>query len=127
MYGVPADLPLGKFIGQEINQIAIGRYQIQFNVSGSGSICVEGPVKGARSWELRDRSDILIDSARVHEERDFYRIHQIIDIKIANFLIDPPRSFTLVFESGHKLEIFDESDQYESFSIWFDGKTYCFI
>ena len=32
-------------------------------------------------------------------------------------VIDPPRSFTLFFDSGHALTVFDGSDQYESVLI----------
>ena len=47
MYGVPADLPVNVFVGKEFNQIGLGRFQIQFHCSGTGSIFVEG------RWELR--------------------------------------------------------------------------
>jgi hypothetical protein len=32
-------------------------------------------------------------------------------------VVDPPRSFTLRFASGNRLIVFDDSEEYESFSI----------
>ena len=121
MYGVPADLPLDEFVGKEINVISFTRFRIQLCLIGAGTIDV------GDNWELRDRSGSLIDSERDHGERDGYRVHQILDVPIVGFSIDPPRSFTLIFESGHRLEIFDDSEQYESFAIYLDGKSSWFI
>ncbi len=42
MYGVPADLPIQPFIGQDLSQICLGRFQIPFHFSGTGSISVAG-------------------------------------------------------------------------------------
>ena len=115
MHGVPSDLPLTPFVGRECNQIALGRFQVQFHFSGTGSIFAEA------RWELRGPSGDLIDAACDHAERESYRIHIIIDVPVVRFAIDPPLSFTLFFESGHTLTIFDESDQYESFSLALEG------
>lgn len=115
MYGVPADLPIQPFVGQDLNQICLGRFQIQLHFSGAGSISVEG------RWEIRDAVDNLVDSAEPHENRESYRIHRLIDVPVARFSIDPPRSFTLVFDNGLALTVFDDSEQYESFSIKVDG------
>ena len=121
MYGVPPDLALERLIGQEFNFIGLGRFQIQFHISSLVSVHVEA------RWELRDSSGTLLDSEQEHTERDAFRIHRIIDIPITRFTLDPPRSFTLFFESGHSLTIYDESEQYESFSIHFVGEPSLYI
>ena len=121
MRGVPPDLPLDPFIGRECNQVALGRFQIQFHFSGTGSISVES------RWELRDLTGNLIDRAQEHAERAPYRIHEILDVPVVRFAIDPPLSLTLFFESGHALTIFDDSDQYESFSVNLDGMAGIYI
>jgi hypothetical protein len=41
--------------------------------------------------------------------------------------IDPPRSFTLILESGHRLTVFDDTPQYESFSIVIDRGPSIFV
>ncbi len=40
MYGVPADLPLNRFIGKEIGTIILSRYQIEFLFDDAGSIII---------------------------------------------------------------------------------------
>ena len=131
MYGVPSNLPLQKFVGLQLNQIALGQYQIQFHFSlcrrisvegkwqlqdaGRGSISVEG------KWELHDSSGTLIDEEQENSARESYRIHVIIDKEVTSFRIDAPHSFSLVFSSGHTLTIYDDTPQYESFSIHPDG------
>ena len=116
MYGVSQDLQLEHVVGREFNFIGLGRFQIQFHISGLVSIHVEG------HWELRDSLGALLDSQQEHAKRDSYRVHHIIDIPITRFSLDSPRSFTLFFESGHSLTIYDKSEQFESFSIHFAGE-----
>jgi len=114
MHGVPKDLPIDRFVGQQFNQICLGRFQIQFQANGAGSICVEG------HWELRDHRDTIIDAGQAHAQREAFRVHQIIDLPITGFTIDAPRSFTLLFENGIRLTIFDDSPEHESFSVHLD-------
>jgi len=106
MHGVTSDLPLASFVGKQCNQIALGRLQVQFHFSGTGSISAES------RWELRDAAGNLIDGSCEHAARDAYRVHKIIDVPIMRFAIDTPKSFTLQFESGHALIIFDDSDEF---------------
>ena len=121
MHGVPSDLPLASFVGCECNQIALGRYQVQFHFSGTGSIYAES------RWELRDATGDLVDAYCEHSVRDTYRVHKIIDVPVVRFAVDPPDSFTLYFESGHSLTVFDDSDQFESFSINLDTGASIFV
>ncbi len=98
MRGVPADLPLEPFVGDECCQIGVGRYQLQFRFGRAGRISVEG------KWELRDPSGAVIDQgprvglgkqSRVPEQ---YRIHYVLDVPVTRYAIDAPRSFTLFFQ-----------------------------
>jgi hypothetical protein len=111
MHGVPADLPIQPFVAREPNQICLGRFQIQLHFDGTGSIHVEG------RWELRDGAGDLVDAQEEHESKESYRIHRVIDVPVTRFSIDPPRSFTLYFDNDLQLTVFDDSEQYESFSI----------
>ena len=121
MYGVPADLPVNAFVGQEFNQICLGRFQIQFHASGTGSISVEG------HWALHDEKGGLVDVDRDHAERDAFRLHQIIDVPIVRSSVDPPRAFSLQFENGWTLTISDDTPQYESFSVQLDGQPTLYV
>jgi hypothetical protein len=121
MYGVPPDLPLGRFVGRDLNQIALGRFQIQFHFAVAGSIFAES------YWELHGPAGDIVDAACEHAKRDCYRIHEVIGVPVLGFTIDAPISFTLVFESGHALTVFDDSDRYESFSVHLDGESGIFV
>ena len=111
MHGVPADLPLGDFVGYALNQVALGRFQEQLHFAGAGSIFIEG------RWELRDPAGVLVDWKQEHADRECSRLHRVLDLPVARFEIDPPHSFTLIFEPAWRLTIFDSEAHYESFSL----------
>ena len=112
MYGVPADLDLSKFKDTTLIQICIGVTQIQFHFEPEGIIYVEG------RWELRDSTGALVDeSAANYAKRDAMRVQVILGKIVQSYSISAPDSFALRFESGHSLAVFDDSKQYESFSI----------
>ncbi|WP_435018134.1 hypothetical protein TA3x_000079 [Tundrisphaera sp. TA3] len=115
MHGVPPDLPLDRFLGEACTLIEIGRFEIVFVFPDAGTIRVH------RGWELCDGSDRMIDRMQEHDERDGYRVHRLIGLPVRRYDIDPPASFTLHFEGGFSLTIFDDDDCYESFSIEPDG------
>ena len=115
MYGVPAELDLTPFIGVDLNQIGLGRFQVSFCFSGAGTIACTG------HWELRAPNGELIDAECPHESRDCYRLHQILDLQVVRYSVDPPRSFTLVFGTGHALTVYDDSEQYESVLLRMDS------
>ncbi len=121
MYGVPTDLPVNAFVGREFNQICLGRFQLQFHASGMGSISVEG------RWELRDQAQTVIDSEQDHAERETFRLHRIIEVPIARVDIAPPKAFSIFFVNGWSLTVFDDSPQYEAFSIHLDGQPSIYI
>jgi hypothetical protein len=116
MHGVPSDLPLQSFVGSECSFIGLGQWQIQFHFIGThgtdtGSISVEG------NWEFRDASGDIIDRCQEPAEREAYRVHKIIGIPVTHFVIDAPKSFAIYFECGLSLTVYDDSEQYESFSV----------
>jgi len=115
MYGVPPDLPLDRFVGRECSLIGIGRFEIRFLFPDAGDIYVQG------GWEIRDGSGGIVDRSLEHAARNCYRAHVILDSPVQRFVVEPPSSFTLYFENGFSLTIFDDSEQFESFSIQPDG------
>jgi hypothetical protein len=111
MYGVPADLDLSIFQRALLIQVSIGEFQIQLHFQPTGCISVEG------KWELTDSTGKLIDTAKPNEERDGFRLHVLLGKTVEHSFVNAPRSFSLQFESGYMLTIFDDSREYESFSI----------
>jgi hypothetical protein len=112
MYGVPADLDLSRFKNATLELLGIGQVQIQFSFHPESCISVMG------KWELRDSAGALVDEAlETNAEREAYRLHVILGKSVESYSVDAPDSFSFRFESGHTLTIFDDSKQYESFSI----------
>lgn len=112
MYGVPADLDLSHLENSVLIQLCIGQYQTQFHFHPSSSISVEG------KWELRDASGTLVDGT----ERNLLRegaihAHRLLGKRVSGASLDAPRSFSLCFEGGDVLTIYDDSTEYESFTI----------
>jgi len=111
MYGVPADLPVHRFVGDYLAQACIGMDGIHFHFGLSGTISVGG------RWELVDGSGRMIDCACDHGERESYRVHALFNQDVIDSSVDPPHSFSLTFSSGHRLTVYDDTPQFESFSI----------
>ena len=111
MHGVPADLPIQRFVGDALFQANISVNSVFFVFGRAGTICVYG------GWELHDSSGAHIDGMLDPSERDCYRVHVILNADVVSCSIDPPRSFSLNFSTGHRLTIYDDSPGYESFAI----------
>lgn len=113
MYGVPGDLDLRLFVGTFLTQVCIGRYDLPFHFAHmNASLAVWG------GWELRDAAGRLLDGAvEDPDNRECYRLHRLLGATVIGSRLDPPRSFTLSFDNGLSLTVFDDSEQHESFSI----------
>jgi len=111
MYGVPADLDLSRFTNAVLIQLCLGEYQVQFHFHPLGSISVEA------KWELRDASGTVVDQMDRIARRDAIYAHRLLGKRITGASLDAPHSFSLRFESGDVLTIYDDSREYESFSI----------
>src|SRR5262245_12689825 len=114
MYGVPLDLPVNRFVGDALFQVCMGVDGVHFVFGHAGTIAVEG------KWELFDSAGKMIDHSVEHEQRESYCLHVILNADVASARIDPPRSFSLAFSTGHRLVVYDENPGYESFHIYPD-------
>jgi len=85
--------------------------QIQFRFDDDHVISVEG------GWEIVDASGCRVDRTQNHSDRTAYHVHAILESPVEAFRIDAPNSFTLCFQNGYALTVFDNSDDFESFSI----------
>ena len=126
MHGVPADLDLEPLVGSTVIQIGIGQFQVQLHFAGSGGTST-GSISIEAHWELHRPDGTLLDHSQEHFERDCYRIHVLLGMHVSAFSLASPRSFTLSFASGHCLTVFDDSPQYESFSIHLVGRQSIYV
>ena len=108
MYGVPKNLPLQRFVGDSICQIAFGLHEIQFHFNRAGTISVEG------EWQIYDSSgkivDESIDENALPSSRLDYKFHVILEGEVTKFELNVPDSFTLIFSSGYRLKIFNHEN-----------------
>jgi hypothetical protein len=113
LYGVPSDLDLSPFRRAILERIDLGQFilHLRFAADAEPTISIEG------DWELRGPDGGLIDRQMEPASRDAYRIHVLLGKTVESTEVRPPESFRLRFDSGHMLEVFDRSRQYESFSI----------
>ena len=58
-----------------------------------------------------------VDRSLENKQREAYRVHVLLGAHVSAFRIEPPKSFSLLFSSGHQLTVFDNSERYESFSV----------
>jgi len=112
MHGVPANLDLERFSGSILTQICLGEFQQQFHFAEPTlSISVEG------GWEVSNAASELVDRSLENDVRDAYRLHRLLGRSVVGHVLNPPHSFTLRFDNGWSLTVFDNSREYESFSI----------
>lgn len=119
MYGVPQDLDLSRFLGATLIQVCLGEFQVQFHFQVIGSMASQGGLELAVEgrWELRDGSGSIVDRAMPNGDRDTFRLHRLLGRAVTRTDVEAPHSFALRFASAEELRVFDDSDQYESFSI----------
>jgi hypothetical protein len=111
MHGVPTNLDLAFLHGATLIQVCLGQYQVQFRFHPAGSISVEG------GWELLESAGTRIDGSHDGPERPPYQLHRLLGRQVAASEVAAPKWFALRFDGGEVLRIFDDSEQYESFSI----------
>jgi hypothetical protein len=113
MYGVPKDLDLTPFQGSSLETITLAPFIIHFRFAAEQltGIGVEG------DWELVSPDGTVVDHQMKPSKRDAYRIHVLLDRTVVGTEVAAPESFSLRFDNGYTLRVFDHSTQYESFSI----------
>lgn len=111
MYGVPKDLPLQRFVGDALFQVCIGMDGVHFVFGRAGTIAVAG------RWELIDASGAVVDLQCEDTQRESYRLHLILNADVTAYQLDPPRSFSVTFATGHQLFVYDDDPNYESFAM----------
>ena len=113
MHGVPANLDLAPFIGASLQRVDLGKWLIhfQFDIHPIGVIGVEG------EWELLDSNGAVIDHQQEPAERESYKVHHLLSHDVVSTHVQAPEWFSLTFDNGMVLKIYDASNEYESFSI----------
>jgi hypothetical protein len=120
MYGVPDDLPVEMFIGAALEQVCIDPWDIQFRFIGPPEAPIFKTITVEGRWELRDVAGTIIDRGDRsigNAQHETFRVQAILTSTVTAAYLNAPESFTLTFDDGEALTVYDDSEQYESFSI----------
>ena len=119
MYGLPESVDLGFLSGSTLVQICVGENDLILNFYKDVSITVESCVgcedgSGAvqRFGDFRQAAGML-----------FAFLGQ--DVRVA--VRASQTTLVLEFESGKRIEIYDDSEQFESFVIRYEGKYHIIV
>jgi hypothetical protein len=117
MYGLSKDIDLRFLDGREVEQVAIGVYQIQFGFDEDVRISVEGQFAyfdGQQEWTWKPEPGAVQIAARTVS---------LLGATIQIFDGKEDGTLTLTFSNGQRLTIVDNSEQFESYDITRPGQT----
>ncbi len=111
MYKFSQDIDLSHLTGGEVVQVSHAQYSLVFCLEPNNQINIEG------AWRILDRNGQVVDEGNEQEKKDAYRTHRLLGQKIQRCIAVNPTLLVVEFENGWKLEILDDSEQYESCHI----------
>ena len=111
MYGVPSDLNLSTFIGVKLQQVCASEYQVQFRFEADRWIGVEG------KCQILDQAGRSVAEVARDSTSNDKQFEMLLGQKVVGSSVNAPDWFDLRFEGGLVLRVFDDSQQFESFSI----------
>ena len=112
MYGFPKDLDLSPVVGECTTQLLVGQFDLQFTL-GRVSFSIQSPVTLFREgapyarWEEGKWPD-----------PGFF---DIMNVNVTRCEIANDKLVVIQFENGITMTLEDNSDQYESMTIHFEG------
>ena len=112
MYRIPDELDLSPLLGEFTTQLRVGQFDLQFTF-GPVSFAVQSPVK-----LFRDGSLFASWEEGRWPEPGFF---DVMNVKVIHYEIPNNRLIVLEFENGIAMHLEDNSDQYESMQIYFEG------
>jgi hypothetical protein len=106
MHAFPPARALSFLVGQEIGQIALDPFSLQFRFEAGGQITVEGKIE-----HIDEGGSIHPHDCQGRKGNALY-LHQLLQQPISAIDVEP-FCLTLAFASGAKLRIFSELNAYE--------------
>jgi len=116
MYRVPANLKIDGIVGSALNQICLGRYDVQFHFDSDACISAQGTV------------DLLHGTDKISSWNDKNNwsstgFQNLLNGKVVAYSVPNDRLLIVQFESDFALHFHDDSDQYECIQIEPGGIT----
>jgi hypothetical protein len=115
MYGLPSSVDLGFLSGRTLGAVCVGEHSLVLDFDKSVSITVESAVGCEDDTGTVQRYDDFRQAAGML----FAFLSQ--DVRVAERASQT--TLVLEFENGKRLEIYDDSEQFESFVIRSEGEV----
>jgi hypothetical protein len=117
MYGLKPDSLqyLSHLTGGEVQQVCVGKYDLQFHLHPTGNISV---------WsrcELLGADGSVADTWEDGLRSERFLFADLLGGTVSEVTIPDTKTLRIAFADGRHLVIYDTSEQYESFSV---GKKY---
>ena len=111
MHGFSEDLKLEGVVGSEIQQICLGRYDVQFLFGSGTRICVQSFVEVFEGEKLVATWD---------EERNWTTtaFQKLMNETVDSYAVLSKQTMEIRFQNGLRLRLHDNSTQYESLQIY---------
>jgi hypothetical protein len=117
VYGLSKDIDL-RFLNQrQVEQVAVGVYQVIFGLDEGVRISVEGQFRyfdGQAEWTWKPEPGA---------EQIAARTVALLGATIESFESHEDGTLALLFSNGHRLTILDTSKEYQSYDITRPGQT----
>ena len=111
MYKFSQDLDLTKLIGGVLNQVCVGRYDVQFKFDTDVSIALQ-----SRAVVLQEGEPAATWSEDEGWSSTGYQ--NLLNRSVVAFSIESESVLEIAFADEWRLRLYDESDQYESMQIY---------
>lgn len=112
MYRIPKKLDLSAVVGEFTTQVRVGQFDLQFTF-GPVNFAVQSPVSLFRRGEL-----VASWTEGTWPGSGFF---DVMNSKVRRCEIVSDRLIVIEFENGLEMHLEDNSDQYESMQISFEG------
>ena len=112
MYRIPKELDLSPVVGQFTTQVRVGQFDLQFTF-GPVNFAIQSPVNLFRDGKL-----VAHWEEGQWPEPGFY---DIMNAEVTGCEVVNDRLIVLELDNGIEIHLEDNSDQYESMQIAFDG------
>ena len=113
MYGFSKDLKIDAIVGSDIQQICLGRYDVQFLFGSGTRICVQSLVEVFQGRELIATWD---------QERNWTTnaFQAPLDATVDHYIVIDRQTMEIGLQGGLRLRLHDNSSHYESVQIYPD-------
>ncbi len=114
MYGLPNNTDLSFFRGKLLLQVCIGYNEVILRFSDDLSVTLQTDIGHKKAGVCMALYKTMIPSASV--------LVNLLHTSIVNASAEPPGTLVLEFSNNEMLEIYDTSQQYESYQIVYGDK-----